>query len=120
MAINLQIYSNATNKTKAVSFDFQSDIIAINDDPTSVETIRHYFKFTTGAKDTSGVGYSPRIVEDLSDLALNDAVQSASNNSSAYSNVDAMVTDYVYDYIYGHTANQYSSGVDAKDPMDFS
>ena len=120
MAINLQIYSNANNVSKTVVVDFVGDISALSNDVSVDDSVRYYFKFTTGAKDTSNLSYVPRLVTDLSDLALNKSVQSASNVSAAYSNVKAMIKDYVYDYIHGHTADQYLSGVTVKAPMKFS
>lgn len=120
MAINLQVYSNAYNTTKTIVVDFVAQVATITDDLSVNDNLRYFFKFTTGARDTSGLAYSPRVVEDLSDLALNKTKQSAVNSAAAYSNVKAMIVDYVYDYINGHTADQYSSGVAAKAPMRFS
>jgi len=53
----------------------------------------------------------------LSDLALGGVKQSSSNTANAYADVSSMVIDYTYDFIYGHTANQYSSGVAEQKPM---
>ena len=120
MAINLKLYSNANNASKTIVVDFEGEVSALSDDVTADDTIRYYFKFTTGAKDMLNASYVPRLVTDLSDLALNKTVQSATNTSAAYSNVNAMVVDYVYDYIHGHAANKYSSGVSYRPPMKFS
>lgn len=120
MAISFQIYSNAYNKTKTVTVDFVSNIATLTDDPTIDGDVRYFFKFTTSARDTGNVAFKPRIVSNLSDLALNKTVQSASNVTAAYTNVSAMITDYLFDYIHGHTADQYSSGCIVQAPMKFS
>lgn len=120
MAISLQIYNNVYNLTKTVAVDFIANVATFTNDPSADDTPRYFFKFTTGARDTNNLPYSPRVVADLSDLALNGNVQSASNVSAAYSNVKAMIIDYAYDYINGHTADQFGSGCTAKAPMKFS
>lgn len=120
MAINLQIYSNAYNTTKTVIVDFVAQVASLTSDVSVDDTVRSFFKFSTSAKDTSNLAYTARIVENLSDLALNGNNQSADGSASAYSNVKSMITDYAYDYIHGHTLNQSGSGCTAKAPMKFS
>ena len=120
MAISLQIYSNAYNTTKTVSMDFVANIATIEDDPAVDDNTRYFFKITTSARDTSNLTYTPRIITGLSDLALNKNVQSASNTRAAYTDIGAMISDYVFDYVSGHVNNKFSSGCTEKDPMKFS
>jgi hypothetical protein len=120
MAISFSIYSNVYNTTKTVSLDFYSETAAFETDATADSNRRFFFKFTTGSRDTNNLSYVPRVVGNLTDLALNGAKQSASNTASAYTNVNAMITDYLYDYINGHTDDQFLSGCTLKAPMKFS
>jgi hypothetical protein len=120
MAINLSIYSNAYNTTKTVAVDFIAEIVAIEEDVTVDDTNRYFFKFTTAARDTNNTTYPARIVQNLSDLALNKTKQSATDTANAYSSIKTMIIDYVYDYIHGHVADQFSSGCKLKAPMKFS
>lgn len=119
MAINLDIYSNSNISTRTITVDFMSDLLSDSMTAASSEIV-YYFKFTTSARDTSNVVYSPRIVKDLSDLALARTKQSANDSANAYTSIAEMIQDYTYDYIYGHTDNQFSSGVSAKPPMKFT
>lgn len=120
MAINLQIYSNVYNTIKTINIDFVANIAAMSDDTSVDDETRYFFKMTTSARDTSNLTYIPRIVTKLSDLALNKNVQSASNTSAAYTDIGAMISDYVFDYVSGHVNNKFSSGCTEKDPMKFS
>lgn len=120
MSITLAIYSNTYNVTKNVLVDFVGEIAAISDDVSVDNQTRYFFKFTTSAKDTSDLSYAPRIVENLTDLALNKTKQSVVNTANAYSDIKSMVTDYAYDYIHGHVFDKFSSGVQLKAPMKFS
>ena len=120
MAISLNVYSNVNNSTKSVSLDFIAETATISGDASADTGRRYFFKLTTNARDTNNLVFTPRIVEDLSDLALNKQKQSASNVAAAYTNVKSMVIDYLYDYINGHEADQYLSGVTGKAPMKFS
>ena len=116
MAINLQIYSNATGVTKTVSVDFAAELRSSSIDGTS-NTVEYFFKWTTGARDTDSLPYSAQIVGDLTDLALNRQKQAATNTAAAYTNIKSMIIDYAYDYIYGHAADKFGSGVKYKAPM---
>ena len=118
MAINLQIYDNTTKRTNTITIDFVNDYLSTStgNDPNEMQ---YFFKVNTGALDTSGLSYSIRYVTDLSDLALNDQKQSATNTAAAYSDINAMIKDYVYDTIYGHVLDQFSSGCKLKAPMNF-
>lgn len=120
MAINLQIYSGVNNTTKTVTVDFIVNIAAFTTDSTINDSNRYFFKFTTSAKDTSNLSYTPRFTMKLSDLALNGNKQSNGGSSDPYANIKSMVMDYVYDYIHGHTPGQSGSGCTAKAPMKFS
>jgi hypothetical protein len=116
MAVSIDIYSNSSGATASVSVDFAAEVRSSSYDGVSTQ-LEYFFKFTTGRVDTDGYGYSPRIVGDLTDLALNRQKQAATNTASAYNNIKEMIIDYIYDYIYGHTADKFSSGVTYKAPM---
>lgn len=118
MAITFSIYSNANAVSRSVSVDFAADILAASSKAITDQT-QYYFKFTTGASDIDGLKYTPRVVTDLSDLALNKEKQSSVDDANPYANVTAMVADYLYDYIYGHTEAQFSTNVHAKSAMRF-
>lgn len=119
MAINIDIYSNSNVSTRTINVDFMADLLSDSMTAASSEIV-YYFKFTTSARDTLNVIYNPRIVKNLSDLALNRAKQSANDSANAYTSIAEMIQDYTYDYIYGHDADQFSSGVSAKSPMKFT
>ena len=116
MAVPIQIYSNASGRTATISVDFAAEVRSSSFDGVSTQ-LEYFLKFTTGAIDTDGYSYSPRIAGDLTDLALNRQKQAASNTAAAYNDIKALVIDYVYDYIYGHAADKYSSGVSYKAPL---
>lgn len=118
MSISVQIYDETNNSQRSVDIDFINDIISTS--AINTPTVQYFFKFTTGAVDTSNEGYSPRIVRLMSDLALNKTKRSSTNSAVAYADIKTMVLDMVYDYLYGHTANQYGSGCTVKAPMKFS
>jgi len=120
MSVNIQIYSNDNSTTKTINVDFVGDILAASYGATNAACAQYYYKFTTSAQDTDSHNYDPKIVRSLSSLALNDTKQSATNTANAYSDIKSMIVDYVYDYIYGHTANQFSSGVREQKPMKFN
>ena len=118
MAISVQIYDETSNSQRSVDIDFINDIISTS--AINTPTVQYFFKFTTGAVDTSDIGYSPRVVRLMSDLALNKTKRSSVDSAVAYTDIKTMVLDYVYDYIYGHVSDQYSSGCAVKAPMKFS
>jgi len=119
MAVNVQIYGNSAGREKTVVVDFVGDVLISNDDPFGTD-VEYYFKLTTAARDTDGNLLPTKVIRSLSELALNGTVQSASNTSSAYTDIDSMVVDYLYDYVNGHAANKYSSGATEQKPMSFS
>ena len=125
MAVNVNIYSNANAVSKSVGFDFVGDVLAAQDEILGVNTAsyEYYFKLTTGARQedgsNAGLAYPAKVVRNLSELALNSNVQSASNTSNAYGDIKSMIVDYTYDYINGHTTNQYNSGCTRQYPMKF-
>ena len=116
MSVAIDIYSNSSGNTVSVSVDFAAEVRSSSFDGISTQ-FEYFFKFTTGGVDTDGNGYSPRIVGDLTDLALNRQKQAATNTATAYTNIKNMIVDYVYDYIYGHAADKFSSGVAYKAPL---
>jgi len=120
MALNLTIYSNANNVSKTITFDFVNDIAAISEEPSLSNEIQFFFKVNTAARDLNNATYPLKVLTGLDSLALKGNVQSAVNTTADYSNVKAMIIDYVYDYIHGHTADQFSSGCTVKPPMKFS
>lgn len=117
MAIVFDIYSNVSNQTQQVVLDFYSDVLPESAYAGPTE-ITYYSKFTTGALDTGGLQYPERLVMGWNDLALKGVKQSAIDEANAYTSIKTMVIDYIYDYINGHTADQYSSGVTFKAPMN--
>jgi hypothetical protein len=119
MAINIDIYSNSNISTRTVTVDFMADLLSDSMTAASSEIV-FYFKFTTSARDTSNIVYPPKVVKGLSDLALARVKQSANDSANAYTSIAEMIQDYTYDFIYGHTADQFSSGVSAKPPMKFT
>ena len=121
MAVNISIYSNANTSTRSVTVDFVGDVLAEDTANAASWTAdyEYYFKLTTGAQQDNNQSYPAKIVRALSDLALNGQKQSASNVGTDYADVHSMIVDYTYDYIYGHTADQYASGVTEQRPMKF-
>jgi hypothetical protein len=118
MAITIPIYSNVNALSRSITVDFVGDILAADSKANVSSTNKtYYFKFTTGARDTDGIAFDPKLSLGLSDLALGGVKQSSSDTANAYADVSSMVIDYTYDFIYGHTANQYSSGVAEQKPM---
>lgn len=117
MAISISVYSNSSGNTANINVDFGAELRSSSIDGTSNQ-IEYFFKMTTGSRDTDGNAYSPRIVGSLSHLALNRTKQAASNSASDYTDIKAMITDYVYDYIYGHASDKFLSGVSYKAPLD--
>lgn len=118
MAINLDIYSNTNAVTRSISVDFFADLLSDSVTAPS-DQIVYYFKLSTSVRDTANLPYNIRIAKGLDALALNKAKQSSVDSAANYTSIDTMIKDYVYDYVYGHTADQYSSGVTAKAPMRF-
>lgn len=116
MSVNIDIYSNSSGNTVSVSVDFAAEVRSSSFDGVSTQ-LEYFFKLTTGGQDTDGYGYSPRIVGDLTDLALNRQKQAATNTAVAYNNIKEMIVDYVYDYIYGHADDKFGSGVAYKAPL---
>ena len=119
MAISLSIYSNANAKSKTVSVDFSAGVLADSESGVSSE-VQYYMKFSTQAKTALNKALPVKIGKGLNDLALLGNVQSAANVSADYVDIKSMIVDYAYDYIYGHTANQWGTGVTKQDPIDFS
>lgn len=120
MAINLNIASVSNAVSKTVSVDFACEVLSASADSVYDPTQRYFFKFYTNAKDTDGLGYTVRLVTGLDDLALNGAKRSSEDTTNAYEDIKTLIEDYAYDFINGHTANQFTSGVSAKSPMDLS
>ena len=124
MAIRVNIYNNANAVTKGVDVDFVHNVLASEyKSNVSSNTLEYYFKFSpqnANVKDINGVVVHTLVNLSLSDLALNGAKQSASDDANAYSDMTSMIADYVYDQVKGHTVDQYSSGATVKAAMDFS
>ena len=123
MAVKEEIYNNVSGGTSYVNVEFDNSILTA--DPSDANQV-YYISFTprASAKDTGGTSLPKKVATGLDDLALTGAnvaarTQSATNTSNAYSDITALVADYMYDYINGHTANQFSSGVRAQLPLDF-
>ena len=124
MAVQISIYSNGNASSKTVTFDFQSSVLASSYDASAGGTsLDHYMIVKTSAKDTDGASLPNRVIVSLEDLALLGSTgnsHSMANTTAAYANVTAIVQDYLYDYIYGHTVDQYSTGVSEQKPMKFN
>lgn len=121
MAISATIYSNSNSSSKTISVSFEGDILAANNTaavPLNT-VVDYFFKFSSGARTTSGSNLGVKLNMGLDDLALNSNYQSQNNTSNAYSTITDMVVDYFYDYIYGHDADQWGSGVEKQYPMQF-
>ena len=118
MSINVQIYDETAAALKNIEIDFLAEVLSTS--TVNTPTVQYFFKFTTGARDTSNLSYEPRIVRLMSDLALNKTKKSSVDSAVAYASIKAMVEDYVYDYIYGHTADQFTSGCTVKAPMKYT
>ena len=117
MSVGIQIYSNSSGNTATISVDFATEVRSSSFTGVSTD-LEYFFKLTTGNVDTDGIGYSPRLVEDLTDLALNRQKQAETNTAVAYTNIKEMIIDYVYDYIYGHANDKFGSGVAYKAAMN--
>tara|TARA_R110000824_G_scaffold148242_3_gene317900 strand:+ start:76001 stop:76363 length:363 start_codon:yes stop_codon:yes gene_type:complete len=119
MSIRVEIYSNANAKSKTISVDLASGVLADSLGTVTGET-DYYFKFTTGAKDTENASFPVKIATGLDSLALNRQVQSASNTSNNYSDINSMVVDYIHNYLNGNIVDKYNSGARAQNPIDFT
>ena len=118
MATNIQVYSNANSTSMSCSVDFVGNVLVSSlSGPSSA--IEYYFQISTSSKTDSGAAIPVKIIKDLGTLALNGSVQSASNTTADYIDIDSMITDYVYDIVHGHTANQFSSGCSVQRPIKF-
>lgn len=117
MAIKISIFTAPDSNTQIINLDFVATQVAVEDDPTASPEYRYFLKFTTTARDTDDLSYTPRIVETMSDLVLNKTKKSTSNDGTPYTGFNDLVLDYLWDYMQGHTANQYSSGVAYKAPL---
>ncbi len=116
MAINYTVYNNETGRSATVQVDFVTSLLVNSGSYTT--GLEYFLKFTTSARDTGNVQIKPKVVKDLSDLALNGTKHSISNVGTDYSDIKGLVEDYVYDMINGHTANQFSSGAALQLPMN--
>jgi len=116
MAVSISIYNNVNARSQTITLSFEGVIVATEPMTTTVD---YFFKFKTSARDSGNTILPVKIVNTMSDLALNHAKQSATNTANAYSTIKEMVVDYTYDYIYGHTANQHASGCTEQLPMKF-
>ena len=116
MSVNISIYNNVNAKSNTITLSFEG--VMMTTDPMNT-VVDYFFKFKTAARDESNVTLPLKIVGNLTNLALNNTKQSATNTANAYSNIREMVIDYTYDYIYGHTADQYTSGCTLQEPMKF-
>ena len=119
MSITAQIYSNANSISKTVTVDFMGDILAASRS-SNISSAQYFFKFSTSSRNDLNQTIPPKVVLQLSDLALNLQKQSASDDSNSYADINSMVVDYLYDYINGHTANQFTSGCTLQRPMKFT
>ena len=125
MAINLSVYSNGNSSSRVVTFDFYGDVVAGANEiyAANASSYIYYIKGTTTARQddgtTGGPTYPVKIMTSLSSLALKGAKQSKSNTASSYSDIKSLIIDYTYDFIYGHTEDQFSSGVTEQKPMRF-
>ena len=119
MAININIFNNANNVTRTVTFDFVGELMVAEDDTTVSPCNKYYFKITSGARKEDNSPYDLKIVRNLEELALNSQKQSSENVASAYGDIKTMIVDYVYDYVNGHTADQFDSGCTLQLPMKF-
>lgn len=124
MAISISVYSNGNTTSKTVTFDFQSSILASSYDTATGRTaLDHYIVAKTGGRNTDNVAFPAKAIISLGDLALMGPTgnsHSMANTSAAYANVTALVEDYLYDFVYGHTADQYLTGVTEQKPMKFN
>ena len=123
MAVNISVYSNGNTSSKAVTFDFQSSVLASSyDTPLGRTALDHYVVVKTGARGTDNVALPTQTIVSLADLALLGTSNSHSqvNSATAYGNVTAMVEDYLYDYVYGHDDDQFSTGVSEQKRMKFN
>ena len=119
MAISVNIYNNANNVTRTVTFDFVGEIIVQADDPSVDPCNQYCFKISTGARQEGNAAFPLRIVKSFDDLVLNNEKQRQVNTNVAYSNVKSMVIDYVYDYVEGHVADEHDSGCTEQLRMKF-
>jgi hypothetical protein len=119
MSISVQVYSNANSSSKSITFDFVSDILAPTDVAANTSSNAFYFKITAGGTQDNNVAFPVKIVRSLSELVLNKQKQRINNVATDYDTISEFITDYIYDYINGHTANLYSSGCTAQNPMKF-
>jgi hypothetical protein len=118
MAINVTVLNESSSGTGSISLDFVFDILASAEDfPISTEN-QFYFRLTTNSTQVGGGSIPVKVMQSLSDLALNSAKQSRADDASAYSSVTDMMEDYIFDFIHGHTDDQYSSGVSAQGAMN--
>ncbi len=117
MALTINVTDVTNNVSGNIAVDFACEILADSTEAIYNPEQRYFFKFTTTAKDQDSLSYTPRIVKDFGELALNKNVRSASNSTTDYATVKELIDDYIYDYINGHDLDQFSSGVLYRAPM---
>jgi len=124
MAISISIYSNGNTTSKTVTFDVQSSILASSYDlPVGRTAMDHYIVAKSSARTSDNSLLPTQTIVSLADLALlgpSGNSHSRTTSTTAYSNVTALVEDYLWDYVYGHTANQSGTGVVVQLPMKFT
>lgn len=120
MAVTINIYSNSNSTSKAITFDFASEVLSSSADSGYSAEQKFFMKITTSAKTLSNTNFPTKLIYGLDDLALNGVKQSASNTSSDYATITALVNDYIYDMINGHTSDQFLSGVTERTGMKFT
>lgn len=120
MSINLQAYDKTSGNRRSIAVGFEADKLASPKDASFSQDTRYFFKFTTSARDTDGQPFKVKIAEGLDDLVLDGQKQLATNTADAYTDINAMINDYLYDYINGHVENANgTTGVDAQAPLQF-
>lgn len=124
MPININIYSNGNASSKTVTFDVQSSILASSYDyPIGRTSLDHYIVAKTSARTIDNARISNKTIVSLSDLALTGSSgnsHSMANTTTPYANLTSMIEDYLYDFIYGHSSDQYLTGVQEQKPMKFN
>ena len=117
MSVSIQIYSNANSSSTSIDVDFVGGVLVESFGSPSAGKTEYYIKMATSNRTNDNNSIPVAVMKDLSNLALNGNVQSYANVTSAYSSIDAMITDYAYDLIHGHSANQFNSGCSFRDKM---
>lgn len=127
MALSISVFSNGNSRSKTISVDFDSKVLASSNSAAFSSEQKHFFKISTSAKDEDNLSYAVRIIENESQLALNETHWASWDLANAagvavtdpYPNIKYLILDNIYDIVNGREANQNGSAVAERAPLKY-